>query len=173
MAFRMVSENISDVQKAVSRELLDYSDLDQEVESVIETTNKVRGDISDLIREAKQGSSQSKAKSVSPVVWESDTPDTIPNMQVNHARYTPRGILSEWDQNQDEVYHQDPRGANNLFPRKCIICHRPHRNMKRHVISFHWWGVYGDLTCWYCRQYQTNTEISTCNGDFIPFTFTP
>ena len=49
MGFRMVSENISDVQKetegqkAVSRDLLNYSDLDQEVESVMETTNKVRG----------------------------------------------------------------------------------------------------------------------------------
>ena len=181
MAFRMVSENIREAEqykegvRAVSREVIDYSDLDKEVDMVMSTSNKAREDISELIREAKQDKAQSTPKPISPVVWDSDHNNTVPSVGGGQSRYAPRGILTEWDQDQEEPYNQEYRGYNNLYPRKCILCHYSQRNMKRHVISYHmseWWGVYGDLTCWYCRQYQTNIKISTCNGDFIPFTDT-
>ena len=35
-----------------------------------------------------------------------------------------------------------------------------------------WWGEYGDITCWSCRHYQSNNEISIFYGDFITFTDT-
>ena len=60
----------------------------------------------------------------------------------------------------------------NSFTRRCRICWEPHKNLRSHVCLDHlgrpWWGVVGDLTCWTCQMYHTPSEITKCDGTFIP-----
>ena len=56
--------------------------------------------------------------------------------------------------------------------RICRICGSKEKNLRSHVGLEHlgsiWWGVIGDLTCWNCQRYHTPSEITRCEGSYVP-----
>ena len=64
-----------------------------------------------------------------------------------------------------------PTRKSNVV-RRCRLCGEPNKNLRSHICLDHlgreWWGVVGDLTCWTCQLYHTSSEITKCNGSFIP-----
>ena len=71
----------------------------------------------------------------------------------------------------DEVEQNDDLKLE-WYCRKCHLCMRPAKNMKKHLAFAHlgktWWGVLGDQTCWRCNDYHTLGKISTCDGFYLP-----
>ena len=83
--------------------------------------------------------------------------------------------------NAIKIEKADPSSQNRLklvptrksnVVRRCRLCGEPNKNLRSHICLDHlgreWWGVVGDLTCWTCQRYHTPSEITKCNGSFIP-----
>ena len=142
------------------------------IESPIQTeAPQFRGDHSEELTSAPRVIRSARRRVTPPSHSEDLTIDPSTNWPASVSVETPQHVKEERvDVGDNRIVLKATR--KNTTVRRCRLCGDTNRNQRSHVVITHlgstWWGVVGDLTCWSCQRYHTPSDITRCEGTYIP-----